>query len=320
MPIYNAGNILAENIESILNQSYQDFELILVNDASTDNSLKVCLDYARLYENVKIINKEKNEGVSKARNDGINIAKGEYICFVDADDRVKRFWLENYASKNKPDLLCSGFTVYEKGSTKDYKFEQNQIYKNSSIIDGIENILKNSALNSPWSKCYKASIIKENHILFWENCNLFEDLIFSLSVLQKVKTIELIEYIGYEYHRDNSNLTKRYNPSELYINWSKRVLLETSKLVNGNTQSYIFQKVITSQFLLASFYPILYFNKIEKHKRFTFYRYILDLIKVVNTKKFPLNRYIYVISKNIHILDILVFIEYKAYKILGIRK
>ena len=87
VPVYNVEEYLQRCIDSILNQRFKDFELILINDGSTDNSLKICKEYSLSDSRVKVINKE-NGGLSSARNAGINIAKGKYIGFVDSDDWI----------------------------------------------------------------------------------------------------------------------------------------------------------------------------------------------------------------------------------------
>lgn len=313
MPIYNGESVIEHSINSILHQSYKDFELILINDASTDNSLAICNKYAQRYKNIKIINKSSNEGVAKARNEGIQVAQGEYICFIDADDCVKECWLEKYVSTKNPDLLSEGFSIYGNGNIIEHKYNQRQLFEESKKSDAILAIIDISALNPPWSKCYKTSIIKKYNLLFWEGCDLFEDLIFSLSFLRKSKTIELINYTGYEYHRENSTLTKCFIPSSLYLKWSQRVINEAKYLVNNNLKSNILKRIVTSQYLLASFYPILYFNKLKKNDRYEFYKYILELKKGAYSRNIPLNRYIYKCN-SILILDKLVLIEYVLYK------
>ncbi len=94
VPIYNTAKFLSTCIKSIIDQTYQDLEIILVNDASTDNSIHICNPFREKDNRIILIDKQQNEGVEKARYDGILVAKGEYICFVDSDD-----WLEKNALK-----------------------------------------------------------------------------------------------------------------------------------------------------------------------------------------------------------------------------
>lgn len=98
IPIYNTAKFLSTCIESIIDQTYQDLEIILVNDASTDNSIHICNTFRGKDNRIVLIDKQQNEGVEKARYDGILIATGDYICFVDSDD-----WLEKDTIKRMYD-------------------------------------------------------------------------------------------------------------------------------------------------------------------------------------------------------------------------
>lgn len=100
VPIYNSKQYLNECIESILNQTYKDFELILVNDGSTDESKLICNEYLKKNNNIKVLNQE-NRGVSSARNKGISIATGNFLCFVDSDDKIDKSYLENLIELQK---------------------------------------------------------------------------------------------------------------------------------------------------------------------------------------------------------------------------
>ena len=103
VPVYNGGDFIETCIKDILNQTLKDIELILVNDGSEDNTLDICKKYAE-YDNRIILINQENKGVSIARNNGINKAKGKYICFIDSDDRIKEEYLEtlyNLAEKKE---------------------------------------------------------------------------------------------------------------------------------------------------------------------------------------------------------------------------
>lgn len=127
VPVYNVDKYLNKCINSILGQTYKDFELILVNDGSTDNSPKICDMYARQYKNVQVIHKN-NGGLSDARNVGTSIAKGEFITYIDSDDYVSKDYLlilSTLQKDNKADIVVSGFAVFNEGS----KPIQNYDYK-----------------------------------------------------------------------------------------------------------------------------------------------------------------------------------------------
>ncbi len=111
VPIYNVELYLAECIESLLAQTYKNFELILVDDGSPDNSPKICDEYAAKDERVRVIHKE-NGGVVSARNEGCRVATGDYICCIDGDDWVSSTYLEDFAAviaEHQPDIVCNGY-------------------------------------------------------------------------------------------------------------------------------------------------------------------------------------------------------------------
>ena len=120
VPIYNSEKYLPQCIESILNQTYKNFELILVNDGSTDNSLSICESYAQKDERIEILNLQHN-GVSNARNNGISKAKGEFICFVDSDDKIEKDFLlvlTNLQNKYNSDIAEVDFKYLNDNSKK----------------------------------------------------------------------------------------------------------------------------------------------------------------------------------------------------------
>lgn len=109
VPVYNVENYLQRCLDSILNQTYKDFEVLLVNDASTDRSGEICAEYARKDKRIRYICKTENAGVSSARNDALRMVRGGYIAFVDSDDYVKEFFLETliaYAEQNDVDIVA----------------------------------------------------------------------------------------------------------------------------------------------------------------------------------------------------------------------
>ena len=119
MPIYNMEKYLYRSLDALTNQSYKDYELILVNDGSTDSSESICMQYKNKYpELIKIINKE-NGGLSSARNRGMEAAIGEFVVFPDPDDWVERYYLEMFAMLQEQyaaDMVCVGYSVdYEDG-------------------------------------------------------------------------------------------------------------------------------------------------------------------------------------------------------------
>lgn len=212
VPVYNVEKYLNRCVDSILNQTLTDFELILVDDESTDRCGLICDEYVEKDSRVKVIHK-KNGGVSSARNAGIEIAKGEYISFCDSDDYVKSDWLEvmyNYACEEALDCVSIDFDIVsDSGTIKKpkrmygvFNFENND--EKFSFIK--KYILAGRVGWSVYTRLFKTKIIIENNILFCETCDNFaEDMAFSIEYLMCSNSFGSIDYSGYYYYqRENS--------------------------------------------------------------------------------------------------------------------
>ncbi|WP_016896792.1 glycosyltransferase [Aerococcus viridans] len=211
VPVYNAAPYLSKCITSILNQSYQNLECILVNDGSTDNSLDICLEWTKKDTKVQVID-QKNGGVSVARNQGIQASRGDFILFVDSDDTVDSntisYLIEEQESENV-DVIIFGLVRH---------FRDGHITKSSGIHtkrklsfeDFIANFWDNyegELTNSPTNKLYKASIIKENHIEFPLGMKMGEDLLFNLAYLEQVEEIFVTDQHFYHYQLHDGQAT-----------------------------------------------------------------------------------------------------------------
>ena len=184
VPVYNSERYLECCIRSILNQSFKDFELLLINDGSLDNSLVICSNYAEKDERVRIFNK-KNGGVSSARNLGIREARGEWVTFVDADDILYHDALSHLAEctlMGNLDFVTAGFEYINADETITYTTEN--LRKGLLICkknEGIANLYENEFWQ--WficSKMFRLSLLKEQHLLFNEGIYYAEDRLFIL--------------------------------------------------------------------------------------------------------------------------------------------
>ena len=193
IPAYNCGNKIKTIVNSILSQEFHDFELIIVNDKSTDNTLDILKSLAKGDKRIKIINQLKNGGASTARNKGIQKSRGKYIIFFDADDDITPTTitkLYDTITSNNSELAVGGFTV--------------QSYRGDNLINSVDvctNQLPTREPNEPWelyilkllgldgrlyqvwNKIYLSSIIKDNKIQFQPGINFGEDFIFNLNYL-----------------------------------------------------------------------------------------------------------------------------------------
>lgn len=209
VPVYNSEKYLEKCLDSIINQTYDDIEVILIDDGSSDRSLQICNSYAKNDERI-IVNHQKNSGVSTARNNGIKLANGKYICFVDSDDIVHKDYIKKLVDNTNKNTLAI---------CQIEKFNENINF--SSEKDSIINLSKKDfidlcrmfLLNTPCCKLYNLDIIRKNNISFDKRVSLGEDLLFNLDYLDYIEKIVIIEQKLYYYRVGNTGtLTSIYNP------------------------------------------------------------------------------------------------------------
>lgn len=265
VPIYNAEKFLHYCIDSILNQTVIDFELILVDDGSTDNSGKICDEYSEKDNRIWVIHKP-NGGVSSARNSGIEAAQGKYICFVDSDDYLESNYLKELIETKKkyPDfdnVWCGFQTVedYYNNNKKAYDVGRDNDYSFSDL-NSIMDLFEKWFVQMPWNKLYKTKTIVENSIVFPPELSLGEDYIFNLRYLDCTNgKIVVINKPLYDYLRDGKeSLDNKYYPN----------LLEIYRRLNSETEKYA-QKWELSEEQLSKMYNSFFF-RLEAVLRNTF--------------------------------------------------
>ena len=224
VPVYNVERYLDRCIQSILVQSFKKFELVLINDGSTDNSLKICQKY-REEDNRIVLISQPNKGLSAARNTGLENIHGEYVCFIDSDDFVEKNYLRslyNNLEKNKADIsICEYFLTDEKG--KKLSVEKLNEPENISILSGKntfnyfykDNYVPNVVA---WNKLYKRSIFKK---LRYKEGHYFEDEFIALPLFYTAKKVSFVRKPLYNYVQRsgsimNSSWTlKKYQDQQL---------------------------------------------------------------------------------------------------------
>lgn len=194
VPVHNSGKYLKNCLDSIIDQSYKNIEILAIENGSTDDSLKILNNYK---DKIKLI-VLKEAGLSRARNEGLKLATGEYIAFVDSDDTIEHEMIEKLVisiEREKSDLAICNFREIDENSNRvvnRYAFPLKTI--NSKEI--VENLVQfNCAI---WNKLYKKSIIDENRIIFPENLK-YEDMPFVLEYLSKSKVISKVNEFLYNY-------------------------------------------------------------------------------------------------------------------------
>ncbi|WP_214760008.1 glycosyltransferase family A protein [Exiguobacterium sp. s146] len=204
VPVYNSENFLFENISSILNQTYYNIEVLLINDGSSDRSLSICKELAQKDQRIFVINQE-NKGVSAARNKGLEIAQGHYILFVDSDDILEKNMIMGLLRgfENNIDLVICGYNVQH--LSKEKKVKNEKIIFERKIVS-VEDISRNyweyfrkGAINPLWNKLFKSSIIKNEGLKFPENIKMGEDGYFVVNYLKSCQNIMFTNDIYYNY-------------------------------------------------------------------------------------------------------------------------
>ena len=219
IPVYNVEKYLVECLESIVNQSFKDFEVICVNDGSTDNSLEILQKYAENDERFKVLNQE-NQGQGIARNNALNIANGEYILFVDPDDFIELNMLEVLNERldvQNVDVAFFDYQIFgENTKTKIVRFMDEMkntlnLNINDNFIFNWQELVKDNFRYTSmmvWNKVYSNKFLKENHIQFAPNKHA-EDHIFSISATLLANKISYIKKTLYYYRkRSDSSVNK----------------------------------------------------------------------------------------------------------------
>ena len=187
MPAYNAAALISETIESILNQTYQNWELIIVNDGSKDDTLKVCRQFADKDDRIIVIDSE-NSGVSMARNKAIAACKGEYITFIDSDDLyVPEFLsvMSELVADQSVDMGCCGYSMFgSQGENLGKECPENRCVSQADYYVAIHNLLETKCFNILWNKIFKREIIADNNIKMDSKVSMGEDLLFVIDYMK----------------------------------------------------------------------------------------------------------------------------------------
>lgn len=242
VPIYNVSEFLPQCLDSLIKQSYQNIEIVAVNDGSTDNSLEILNRYAQKFPQIKIIS-QNNAGLSAARNTGINASKGEYLCFVDSDD-----WMDTdtcqkaieAVQKNNVDIVCWNYVKeYRARSISVRCIKTDEFYNENNIKNLYRRIVGPikeelafpqylDSLSTAWGKLYRSELIKKSSISFVSTKEIgTEDLLFNIEVFSYIRRAYLMTDCLNHYRKYNStSLTATYRPNLIaqWTNLQNRIL------------------------------------------------------------------------------------------------
>ena len=205
IPLYNTEKYIERCLQSIINQTYKNLEIIIIDDGSTDNSLEVCNKIIKSDKRFKVITRE-NKGVAFTRNELIKKCTSEYFIFIDSDDFIDKNYIEvlcDIMEKHNTDIVASHIYLYDKGRNKKSNNLETTVIDNKQ---GLKKLLYNHEIqHGPSCKMYKKELF--NNIEF-PNKKIYEDLAIMYKIIDKCENIALTEYQGYNYVYNKEGITK----------------------------------------------------------------------------------------------------------------
>ncbi len=247
VPVYNAEKYLYACLDSLVSQTFKDFELLLIDDGSKDSSGEICEIYAKKYDFIRYIKRE-NSGAAASRNFGMSIAQGEYFCFVDSDDFIDTNALEymyNRAKETCADILMCGYFMQNKKSISEIKAESG-IYKGTQINQRMVEIKSKNLIDSPCNKLYRADFVRNSGLTMPEN-ETFEDTDFNLRLLSFNPLFVISDKCFYHYILHMGSVTRHYNPKKLEIIKKRALLLsECTEGIDSYCDFYYIKSVYSA--------------------------------------------------------------------------
>lgn len=260
IPVYKVEKYISRCIESVLKQSFSDFELLLVNDGSPDKSGIICDEYAKKDQRIKVFHKE-NGGVSSARNIGIKNACGKYIVFIDSDDEVERNYLE-CMNRYESDFVIAGAKEIDVHGGSHIKIKLPKKLYNDIDDEKVMEMLSLNSLNYPFSKRFDATILNKNEVYFNEEMTISEDTAFCIEYLKWISSVQLVNETPYRYYKyateTLSGFSEKYARKQVEANQKIGLLLDKS--FPGIIKSEVWKKRCWSVYHYCIFYILRDWN------------------------------------------------------------
>ena len=282
IPMYNSEKTIERLLKSIVNQSYKNFEVILLNDGSTDDTERLCKKFL-IYENIKYIYKN-NTGVSDTRNIGVKNAIGKYICFIDADDMITKDYIKDFSEliKNNDEkniLYCCKY-INAKDEKIYLKTESKPIIKTKYVKKNKYNVLFDSEYRGYlWNKIFLKSIITNNNIQFKKDVYMTEDMLFVFEYLKYIKEVICIDKINYLYITNESSLSK----NRCNIKWFTVFKTMDYLILNKNLYTQELYKRIVYAYLYYLYKAKNRIKFIDDREKYCTYKKMINT-KIVNSK------------------------------------
>jgi len=217
IPVYNTEKYLASCVDSILQQKDVSFEIILVDDGSTDASPSICDDYALKYDNIHTLHIQ-NSGPATAKNEGLKLAKGNYIALTDSDDKMEPLMLHKMVSagyEHDADIVCCNYKQIDEQGNVSHLNSTNQQYVLNHEEGLIHFFSKDKIYSQCWTKLYKHQMLSDNHIENDPGLRTDEDFIFNIRAFVHAKTTVIVDEPLYEYTHREGSLAHAYFKSHI---------------------------------------------------------------------------------------------------------
>ena len=258
VPVYNVEKFLAQCLESLVQQTYKNLEIIIVDDGSPDNSFRVYNKYAKSDSRIKIV-KQKNSGVSVARNTGLSVAAGKYVHFIDSDDYIDIDYYEkmmSVASGVFPDIIASS-VISQNAPMYNIRYKNKLVLKTVTEKFLITNALKNCTV---WRYVFKREFLIKNKLNFIPG-RIFEDMLFMPSAILLANSIVTVPDAYYHYvFNENSLLNKKYSPNhQEQYDWAEKRLNE---FVIENNLSYLISRIKNTEITIYKFLFFKIFRRV----------------------------------------------------------
>lgn len=259
VPVYKTAQYLPKCLDSIIRQTYKNLEIIVVDDGSPDNSYRICQEYAKIDDRIKII-QQKNSGVSKARNNALNVCSGDYIGFVDSDDFIDEDMYEhllNLIKENNGDIAICNYTFIDTYGNKEDPMVSISNVPNYKVFDtknATEEIMKikdNLFVGHVWDKLFKKDSIKE--LFFLEDIHCYEDLIFVYEAFKKSNSIIFSNESKYSYVLSETSISHRdFSPKYFTAIEAVKLLYDDMKINYPDIANIAYKKYIYENMAQAS--------------------------------------------------------------------
>ena len=313
VPVYNSEKYLKRSIESILNQTYKDLEIIIIDDKSTDNSKKIIQKYASSDNRIRAFYSEVNHGVSRSRNIGLKSISGDYVMFMDSDDYIVPEAIErmvNASIKYDADIVDNYHLIIYSKKNKEYYFTESKVPKKTlvmgSLKDNIDILTKSTYITG---KLIKKELIGD--LTFDESLRRYEDLVFEHNLKKKIKNLVFLNDVDYYYYQVSDSLINTLGEKHIaYLDAAKEVI-DNYKYSNEEIKLRIESLLVTNGFLTGVSKIVKNDKSIEENTDILF-DYLKRYDKIFSTWKS--NKYINKIIRN-YIIK-LVNNKKKVYKLI----